>query len=50
MSSDYSVLPPGLLASGFFLFAETLRAWVGQLKDGRMSLVMSLLVGEAAVA
>jgi hypothetical protein len=38
------------LASASSLFAETLRAWVGQLKDGPMSLVGSPLVGEAAVA
>jgi hypothetical protein len=34
---------PRLLASGFFLFAETLRAWVGQLKDGPVSLVGVLI-------
>jgi hypothetical protein len=40
----------GLSRVGFYLFAETLRAWVGRLKDGPLSLVGSPLVGEAVVA
>jgi hypothetical protein len=48
--SSITPCPRSLSRAGFFLFAETLRAWVGQLKDGPTSLVGSPLVGGAAVA